>query len=309
MSVITWEQYKNQVYEMTINEKERFIFRGHSNDVWKLETSLYRAVKAAEGELELKEFYTNSVKKMQQRISTLTDTNTLWDIDKDIFSFLSYLQHHGYPTPLLDFTYSPYIAAFFAAEGVCCNNPASGRMKIFAIDTSLLEQTEDFYLTLPEEISGNYRLLIQQGVFVNYLRGCVGEYFKELGKEGVLLEFSISVKERNKIIADLNLMGINAMTLFPGVEGICRQGREEFFPPKINMTREEYITVFESIAKRLAEDAKQFNPYSHEPDKIKEQRDAWSAKSLRNNSGEIDERDVSSAKALLEKYNASKKQK
>ena len=32
----------------------------------------------------------------------------------EIISFMIYLRHHGFPSPLLDWTYDPYVAAFFA---------------------------------------------------------------------------------------------------------------------------------------------------------------------------------------------------
>ncbi|WKZ38486.1 MAG: FRG domain-containing protein [Anaerolineales bacterium] len=38
---------------------------------------------------------------------------------RSIYSYLIYLRHHGYPSPLLDWTTSPYIAAYFAM----CDSP------------------------------------------------------------------------------------------------------------------------------------------------------------------------------------------
>lgn len=43
----------------------------------------------------------------------------------------------------------------------------------------------------------------------------------------------LPVSERIKVMRNLNLIGINEMTLFPGMDGICRTLKEQFFCPDI----------------------------------------------------------------------------
>src|ERR1019366_99540 len=71
------------------------------------------------------------VNALHQHLSSLTPHvfNLLSPIDYG--AFMSLVQHHGYPTPLLDWTYSPFIGAYFAFKRA---SPPTKKVRIFIFD-------------------------------------------------------------------------------------------------------------------------------------------------------------------------------
>lgn len=104
----------NKIFEFLENLSvgtDDYIFRGHRDKTWRLQTTLHRHRKyfgSFDVEEIIKNFRANLVKI---GISPFDNGNN------NRLNWLEYARHYGVPTPCLDFTYSPYIALFFAFTG------------------------------------------------------------------------------------------------------------------------------------------------------------------------------------------------
>jgi len=103
-------------YEELIKDKTVWIFRGHKNSKWELKTTLDRLIQASKIEPEkYKEFEGGLLDKFRREYHLYSQRIPEHN---DLLEWFSLMQHHGTPTRLLDWTYSFYIATFFALEDI-----------------------------------------------------------------------------------------------------------------------------------------------------------------------------------------------
>lgn len=104
-----------------------WIFRGQSYFEWDLKTSLERFLQDEKGEnvdrYNMRRYYYD-LSSVIPAINSLTDKKFERFEPSDLncrkngtlpqYELLCFARHHGFPTPILDWTYSYYVAAFFA---------------------------------------------------------------------------------------------------------------------------------------------------------------------------------------------------
>jgi hypothetical protein len=156
----------------------------------------------------------------------------------DDFEWLALMQDHGAPTRLLDFTWSPYVAAFFALhnttmEGViwACNPAEIERMKKVDLDSpgsfrKYFLSGPDSFVWLGEPYAMNRRLIAQSGTFLvpAILDKSIEAILKEYpNPEDTLIKFIVPAdKIREKGMRELYRMNITQSTLFPDLDGLAR---------------------------------------------------------------------------------------
>lgn len=234
---MSWERFKKHVATLPAR---KFVFRGQQ-EPWRLRSHFHRT-----GRSDLLRYVTEDMTLLYRHLSART-RHLFNRADNDQNgAFVHLAQHYGFPTPLIDWTYSPFVAAFFAYRrlGNTDAKRARGkRVRIFQFDQK--QWRADFpqvgitapahpHFSLMEFIAiENERLIPQQALsgltnvvdVETYIAFC-----ERTRQHQYLTAIDLPVSERETVMRELALMGITAGSLFPGLDGACEELRERLFP-------------------------------------------------------------------------------
>jgi hypothetical protein len=228
-----WPRFKSFVTDL---EPRRYMFRGQTRN-WRLQTTYHRR-----GRADLRRYRLEDVPTLHRHLSGRTrHFYNINDADQT-GAFYSLIQHHGYPTPLLDWTYSPFVAAFFAYRHVEAE-PKDSKVRIFCFDLKAWLQKHPSILFVDGPVLHfsvaeflaieNERMVPQQSVSsvtnVDDMESFIR--FRETAEDATYLRaIDLPSRARGQVMRELQTMGITAGSLFPGLDGACEELTERFFP-------------------------------------------------------------------------------
>jgi hypothetical protein len=242
-----WEEFEDQIekeHDLTENlrrDKTSHVsdplYRGHSNKDWKLSTTLERY--SQENNCVVQEYsgeeYFNILRRVEPAILSLTSEK--YKIPNEYeepvlprtppgYDFMVFLRHHSFPSPLLDWTRSPYVAAFFAFHETSKNESVAiysyreflGAAKVHTGNEPHIWSCGPYVRTHERHYRQQceYTICITEGPYTY----CCHENVKFGEEQDLLTKYIIPSKERNKVLKKLALMNINAFSLFGSEEGL-----------------------------------------------------------------------------------------
>lgn len=143
-------------------------------------------------------------------------------------------RHYGLATPFLDWTRSPFVAAFFA---LIEQNTSSRFRAVWGLTSNVLHRSDEIRKEhkgvsrapiiefIDPKVDDNPRLVSQGGLFTRSpdgvdIQNWVSTYFKD-DKKTRLFKILIPDSERELALRALNRMNINHLSLFPDLTGAC----------------------------------------------------------------------------------------
>ncbi|MBW7990365.1 MAG: FRG domain-containing protein [Planctomycetes bacterium] len=266
----SWEEFESKIqrlFSLTELRREKAfsvvsqpLFRGHDDYDYPLESTLDRI----QPNYTLSKYY-STLEKILITINSCTEHN--WTIPKYIepktpywfvppaYNFMSYLRHHGFPSPLLDWSRSPYIAAFFAFN----SHSYSSKVAIFSFIESMgygkigPPTRDDPAITgLGQYVTTHKRHYLQQSNYTICTKRINNEIsftkhqdvttqagldsimpeqdLEDIPEQDLLFKFILPASEKRTVLTKLDLMNINEYSLFGTEEALMGTLRNREFP-------------------------------------------------------------------------------
>jgi FRG domain len=208
-----------------------WVFRGHSKASYELIPSVGRA------EPKSREKYEKSLFDIFCR-EALAFMNTP---PPSPWEWLSIAQHHRLPTRMLDWTYNPLVALYFAVQE---NEDSDG--KVFALHAAAtasesVRPPSPFVIDKPYKFFPNIitpRIRAQEGVFV-VCRNVESPLDRDMPSDWIIEQYLIPASAKEFVRWELYWLGVHASSLFPDLDGL---GARVKWQHEASEVRERYRT-------------------------------------------------------------------
>ncbi|MBZ5562104.1 MAG: FRG domain-containing protein, partial [Acidobacteriia bacterium] len=258
IDVANWGEFEARLQEVSQREVSaghttNFLYRGQNDSAWELTTTLERRGRQR---MRVSDYH-QLISRVKPQIESFTGRT--WEIpdypeverrlrdyegwsfpkfpDPATYSYMVHLRHHGFPSPLLDWTRSPYIAAYFAFTSA--SEPSCGKVSIYVYSESPrgLKGTSSYkpqIRVIGPFVRTHPRHFLQQcdyTVCAEFLKvgDCLYEWrfagHEEItsgadGVQDVVWKLNIPWSERRKVVNMLDAYNLNSFSLFGTEESL-----------------------------------------------------------------------------------------
>ncbi|HWI53557.1 MAG TPA: FRG domain-containing protein [Symbiobacteriaceae bacterium] len=251
-----WNDLTDQLFGDSWQEelgrfRSTYVFRGLRSSTWDLRPSLSRPQR---NYINVENAMLRAFKKYARQTATIDDS--LWNL-------LAVAQHHGLPTRLLDWTYSPFVALHFVTDSqdgfdddgvvwsvdVARTNeylppPLRGLLRkegsmVFTAEmlsraASTLEEFEalstDEFVAFFEPPSLDARMVNQYALFslMSSSTGCLDSWLAE--RPDLCKQVIVPAALKREVRDRLDQANITERVLFPGLDGLSRWAARYYGP-------------------------------------------------------------------------------